>query len=386
MGTTSKSEAKLNHLFFVDDLKLFAKNIYTAKQLLDMVTTFSKDINMQFGVEKCAYIYVERSKRKSLGETMNINGIEIKELEEGDTYRYLGQDESIGDAGPINKERVSKEFFKRVKKVWNSQLSATNKSIAHNTFAVPIITPTIGILDWTKKEIDTLDIKTRKIMAMSGSLHIRSDVERLYATRDQGGRGLTRLSDIYTSRTITLVNHNNQKKETNELLNIVCEHEQKNLIRVAMELKHSLDIEDEGLLTKQLSQKVRNKLKEDHLNKWQSKVTHGYSKRVVSENTDLDYSLSNAWLKKSSLSSHMEGYILAIEEQEIVTKATAKRREKDPANRSIMDSKCRLCGKSDETINHILASCEEVSSSLYLTYRHNRMGKVVYDAILKEEE
>ena len=51
-----------------------------------------------------------------------------------------------------------------------------------------------------------------------------------------------------------------------------------------------------------------------------------------------------------------------------------------------MDSECRLCGKSDETINHILASCEEVSSSLYLTCRHNRMGKVIYDAILKEEE
>ena len=59
-----------------------------------------------------------------------------------------------------------------------------NKSIAHNIFAVPIITPTIGILDWTKNEIDTLDIKTRKIMAMSGSLHIRCDVKRLYATRD----------------------------------------------------------------------------------------------------------------------------------------------------------------------------------------------------------
>ena len=112
---------------------------------------------------------------------------------------------------PINKERVLKEYLKRVKKIWNSQLSAVNKSTVHNIFAVPIMTPTIGILDWTRKEIEDLDIRSRKIMA--GSLHVRSDVERLYAKRIQGGRGLISLSDIYTSRTVSLVAHINRKKE-----------------------------------------------------------------------------------------------------------------------------------------------------------------------------
>ena len=74
---------------------------------------------MQFGVDKCAYMYIERGKRKSLGEMININGVEIKELEEGDTYKYLGQDESVGYDGSINKERVLKEYLKRVKKIWN---------------------------------------------------------------------------------------------------------------------------------------------------------------------------------------------------------------------------------------------------------------------------
>ena len=57
---------------------------------------------MQFGVDKCANMYIERGKRKSLGEMININGVEIKELEEGDTYKYLGQDESVGYDGPAN--------------------------------------------------------------------------------------------------------------------------------------------------------------------------------------------------------------------------------------------------------------------------------------------
>ena len=86
-------------------------------------------------------------------------------------------------------------------------------------------------------EIEDLDIKSRKIIAISGNLHIRSDVERLYAQRARGGRGLISLSDIYTSRTVSLVAHINRKKDTNELLNEVYEHEQNNLVRIATELK-----------------------------------------------------------------------------------------------------------------------------------------------------
>ena len=68
-----------------------------------MVMKFSKDIGMTFGLAKCAYIYIERGKRKSLGKKIDINGIEISELEEGDMYKYLGVDEDIGFAGPLNK-------------------------------------------------------------------------------------------------------------------------------------------------------------------------------------------------------------------------------------------------------------------------------------------
>ena len=107
----------MNHLYFVDDLKLYAKNLYIAKKLLEVVTTFSKDINMQFGVEKCAYIYIERGKRKTLGEKITIPNESVQELKEDETYKYLGQDESIGNDGPINIERVLKEYPKQVKKV-----------------------------------------------------------------------------------------------------------------------------------------------------------------------------------------------------------------------------------------------------------------------------
>ena len=48
------------HNFFVDDLKLYATDVNMAKRQLEIVTTFSKDIGMKFGEEKCAFLHIEK--------------------------------------------------------------------------------------------------------------------------------------------------------------------------------------------------------------------------------------------------------------------------------------------------------------------------------------
>ena len=131
---------------------------------LDLITTYSLDIGMSLGSDKCAYLYIERGKQKSLDKNLSINGITIKELKENEKCKYLGQDESVEYDGPLNKERVTKEYLKRIKKIWSSELNSLNKVIAHNTFAVPVLAPTFGILDWTRSELSEIDVRTRKLM------------------------------------------------------------------------------------------------------------------------------------------------------------------------------------------------------------------------------
>ena len=114
---------------------------------------------MIFGESKCVYICIVRGKRKSQGNSIKINGLTIQELKDGDHSRYLGQDESVRYHGPLKKECVMKEYKRRVRKMWKSELNGSNKVTTHNTFAVPVITPTIGILSWTKKEICDIDIE-----------------------------------------------------------------------------------------------------------------------------------------------------------------------------------------------------------------------------------
>ena len=88
---------------------------------------------------------IERGKKKSLGVNLCLNDLQISELQNGKCYKYLGQDEDIG-FDVLNKQWVTAEYLKRVKKIWNSQLYARNKVLSHNLFAVPIPTPTFGII------------------------------------------------------------------------------------------------------------------------------------------------------------------------------------------------------------------------------------------------
>ena len=154
----------------------------TVKRQLEIVATFSKDIGMKFGEEKCAFLQIEKRVIKK-SAPLNINHLTIQPVADGDSYKYLGIDENITYNGPLNKEKVSKEYLNRVQKIWSSELSDFNKVIAHNSFAVPIITPTIGIIDWTFYEIRQINASTRKLLTMTGSFHPNSDVDRIYMSR-----------------------------------------------------------------------------------------------------------------------------------------------------------------------------------------------------------
>ena len=47
------------------------------------------------------------------------------------------------------------------------------------------------------------------------------------------------------------------------------------------------------------------------------------------------------------------------------------------------NSKCRLCGDRDETINHIISECSKLAQKEYET-RHNWVGKVIHWKMCKK--
>ena len=60
---------------------------------------------------------------------------------------------------------------------------------AINTWVVPTVWCSAGIIEWTKEEVKEMDQKTRKVITMYGGLHPRSNVKLLYLPTGEGGRG-----------------------------------------------------------------------------------------------------------------------------------------------------------------------------------------------------
>ena len=58
-----KGKKGLNHLLFMDDLKLYGSNEYEIDSLVKVVKIVSGDTEMQFGFDKCAMLKVKRGKQ-----------------------------------------------------------------------------------------------------------------------------------------------------------------------------------------------------------------------------------------------------------------------------------------------------------------------------------
>ena len=71
---------------------------------------------------------------------------------------------------------------------------------AINTWAVPVLRYGAGIINLRKDELKNINIKTRKILRLryNGAHHPQGAVDRLYVSREKGGRGLQSIEEVIT--------------------------------------------------------------------------------------------------------------------------------------------------------------------------------------------
>ena len=78
-----------NHLIYMDDIKLYAKNEKELETLIHTVRIYSQDIGMEFGIEKCGLLVMKSGKRH-LTKGMELpNKDKTRTLAENETYKYL---------------------------------------------------------------------------------------------------------------------------------------------------------------------------------------------------------------------------------------------------------------------------------------------------------
>ena len=76
-----------------------------------------------------------------------------------------------------------------------SKLNGWNLARGVNTWAVSLLRHSAAFISWRKSELRAIDRKTRKLFIIYEALHPKSDVDRLYITRKEAGRGLVSIED-----------------------------------------------------------------------------------------------------------------------------------------------------------------------------------------------
>ena len=146
----SESKEKINHILFMDDLKLYRRSEKGLDSLVHRVRVFSEDIGMKFGIEKRAMLVMEKGKIvKSFGIEL-LDGKGIKSLQEGENYKYLGILESDKLLEEKMKLNVLKEYIRRLRKVLKSKLNGGNLVRRVNTWAVSLLRYSAAFVSWRK--------------------------------------------------------------------------------------------------------------------------------------------------------------------------------------------------------------------------------------------
>ena len=311
-----------------------------------MVPIFSNDIKMEFGIEKCAILVLKR------GKVIKSEGIKLPDnrkmrcLDENEEYKYLGILQADQIKQKEMKERVGNEYKRRVRKLLETKLNGQNVINAINTWAIALLRYSAAFLGWTKEEVQHLDRKTRKLLTMHGGLHPKSNVDRLYIPRKEGGRGLLNVEDVIN---LAVIGPERYVCNSNELLLTVA--------RAANEYEDDSEAE----------YKLRRK--NDRYQAWKEKTLHGQCVRQTENEAGSD---KWSWLRNTGIKRGTESMIMAAQEQAIHTNVIKAKIDKTQE-----ESKCRMCGHVDETVNHIISECSKLAQKEYKR-RHDWVGKRIH--------
>ena len=122
----SKVREKVNHLLFMDDLKLYAKDETSLDSLIQTVRIFSKDIGMQFGIDKCTMLSLKRGNIVTSEEIKLRDKSLIKSMKNGKSYKYLGILQADRIKHKEMKDEVGREYKRRVQNVLETKLNGVN--------------------------------------------------------------------------------------------------------------------------------------------------------------------------------------------------------------------------------------------------------------------
>ena len=175
---------------------------------------------------------------------------------------------------------------------------------------------------------------------MHKALHPRDHVDRQYVSRKEGGRELTSIED--------------------------------SLDASIQRLEHYIEKHERGLITtirNDTDNTIDDRMTTTRKQKWEEEQLYGRFKRLINNTS---HQKTWTWLRKGNFKRETESLQIAAQHNAIRTNHIKAR-----INKTQQNSKWRLCGDRDETINHIISECSKLAQKEYKV-RHDWVGKVIH--------
>ena len=199
------ADTKVSNLLYIHDLKVNAKNEEEMERCCALIAMFSRDIKMEFGLQKCAVIHIQKG---IIQDSPCVHNMPL--VSSNDSYKYLGILQSSIIHHDMMKEKAKKEYFNMIRGILKADIKAAYTTDAIRTYAMPILCYGFGVPKWTRNEIRAIDTKTQKVLTKNGFHHPKSILHRLYLARKWGGRGLIGAMDCYIQECAALAKYLNK--------------------------------------------------------------------------------------------------------------------------------------------------------------------------------
>ena len=186
------------HSLFIDDLKVYQENHARLEVANETIVQASLDTGACYGVKKCAEIVFKRGKMLK-GEGLSVIEEKMKALnpDQREMYKFLGCEQAEKIDIERVMARVKAETQKRMNALVQQDLYDKNFIKAINRTVIPVAGYVMNVCTFTKQKLDELDKAIKKILRDNKMHGRQASDERLYMRRENGGRGLKNMKDLY---------------------------------------------------------------------------------------------------------------------------------------------------------------------------------------------
>ncbi len=198
VGFNSRFHASpITNVMFMDDLKVYESRQEDLASTLADVERVAAAVGMTLGVRKCAVAHLKKGKLRCDASGVVVSAGIIREIDSSTPYRYLGVEQVFRAHSGLTRARVRQEYLKRVALVWSSPLSISEKVAAHNGWAVVVVRFYMPLIEWYRRDLVELDVRTRAILSANQAHNPAASSARVHLHRDMGGRGLAALTFVW---------------------------------------------------------------------------------------------------------------------------------------------------------------------------------------------